>query len=352
MEYKNKQIDDKNWNDWKWQEFNSITDDGKYHGRFKIKVSPYYYSLMNYEDENCPIKKQAFPSELEDNICKEYSKYGIDINDSLAEERMSPVENLVHRYPDRVLLTVTNNCFMYCRFCTRKRLTGSCCSNFELEKAFLYIEMHNEIRDVLISGGDPFTLEDETLEKIIIRLRAIKHVEIIRIGTRAPVVMPMRVTDKLVNILKKYHPIWINTHFNHPKEITNLSIKACNKIVDAGIPLGNQSVLLRDINDSLEIYKELCLKLVKNRIRPYYLYQCDIGKGNEHFRTKVQAGIDIIKGLRQYTTGFAIPTFVIDAPNGGGKIAINPNNIIEETKEKIVLCNKDNQLFIYPEIQD
>ncbi|MDO5345009.1 MAG: KamA family radical SAM protein [Lachnospiraceae bacterium] len=343
------------WMDWKWQAKHSIVDAGKVKGgvktAFQMKITPYYRALMEEENPNCPIRLQSVPQSEED-IRFEYKKYGIDIHDSLSEEKMSPVPNIVHRYPDRVLFTVTSNCFMYCRFCTRKRLTGALCApKLQLEEAFYYMEQHTEIRDVLISGGDPFTLEDAELEEIIKRIRAIPHVEIIRIGTRAPVVLPMRITDKLVQILKRYQPLWINTHFNHPKEITELSAEACGKIVDAGIPLGNQSVLLRNVNNDVETMKELCTKLVKNRVRPYYLYQCDIGIGNEHFRTKIQEGIDIIEGLRYDITGFAVPQYVIDAPGGGGKTLLSPQYVIARDDEKIILRNKYGQMFVYPEVK-
>jgi len=343
------------WNDWHWQSSNSYIDGNSYvHGidnYFKMKISPYYYNLIDSNDVNCPIKKQAIPSDHELKCMgNEYKKYGIDIHDSLAEENLSPVANLVHRYPDRVLMIVTNNCFTFCRFCTRKRIMSEQDTNFNVNNALDYISANKNIRDVLISGGDPLTLEDEQLEEIICKLRKIQHVKIIRIGTRAPVVMPMRITNKLVNILKKYHPIWINTHFNHPKEITEESAKVCRKIIDAGIPLGNQSVLLRGVNDNIDILKELFLKLAENRVRPYYLYQCDLGSGIDHFRTKVKSGIDLIRGLRQHISGLAIPTYVIDAPNGGGKIAVNPDYIIDKTREKIVLQNSKGNLYVYPEI--
>lgn len=343
------------WNDWKWQVENSITSVAHVSNKmiscgYNMRIPPYYLSLMN-ENIDCPIRMQAVPSKKElEKPGTDYEKYGINISDSLNEKKYSPVPHLVHRYPDRVMLEVTNNCFMYCRFCTRKRLTKVDKAQNTLQQALEYIRVHSDIRDVLLSGGDPLTLEDFQLEEIVSTIRNIKHVEIIRIGTRAPVVMPMRITDELVTMLQKYHPIWINTHFNHPLEITIQSQNACEKIVNAGIPMGNQSVLLKGINDNVDVYKELCLKLVKMRVRPYYLYQCDLGEGLEQFRTKINVGINIIKELQQNITGFAIPQFVIDAPNGGGKIAIAPNNIVEWTHEYIKLKNARGDEYFYPEI--
>lgn len=345
------------WTDWKWQLDNSITDlkkidDKEMKCSYNMRITPYYASLME-TNEMCPIRKQAVPSENENvHFYTDYSRYDINPVDSLREKDYSPVAHLVHRYPDRVMIEVTNNCFMYCRFCTRKRLTCVDKRINDLSEAIEYISKNECIRDVLLSGGDPLTLDDFELENIVSEIRKIKHVEIIRIGTRTPIVLPMRITNELVEMLKKYHPIWINTHFNHPKEITKESEEACRKIVDAGIPLGNQSVLLKDVNDSVEVYKELCLKLVKMRVRPYYLYQCDLGIGLEHFRTKVNVGIEIIENLRQHISGFAVPTYVIDAPNGGGKIAVNPNNIMEWNEEFIKLKNYKGETYVYPEVKE
>lgn len=337
-----------NWYDWKWQVNNSIIDQNQDYF-FPMKVTPYYYNLID-NDGDCPIKKQAIPTEYESINIDDYANFGVDVNDSLCEEKQMPVPNLVHRYKDRVLLLVTNNCFMFCRFCTRKRVTGSSCGKNNISEAIKYIEKHTEIKDVLISGGDPFTLSDEEIDGILKQLRRIKHLKIIRIGTRAPVVLPMRITENLISIINKYKPIWINTHFNHPKELTQEAIEACSKFIDSGIPLGNQTVLLKNINDDAEIMKKLCLKLIANRIRPYYLYQCDIGKGLDHFRTKIQTGIDIINQLRFSVSGFAIPLYVIDAPNGGGKFPIMDNYIVERTDKKIVLGKGDGQVFTYPEV--
>ena len=305
-------VSDEDWNNWKWQLKNRITtveslskiiglsNDEKQKislclERFRMAITPYYSSLIDPFNPDCPIRKQSVPSlgELTIQPC--------ELQDPLGEEHDSPVEGLVHRYPDRLLFLLTRKCSMYCRHCTRRRMVGEedfSISKDVLDNAIKYIKDNTAVRDVLLSGGDPFIMTDSFLEHVIKRLREIPHVEIIRIGTRTPVVLPMRITDSLLNMLKKYQPIWINTHFNHPSEITEASIKACTRIVDAGIPLGNQSVLLRGINDDAEVMKELLLKLVKNRIRPYYLYQCDVVQGIGNFRTPVEKGIEIMRSLR------------------------------------------------------
>lgn len=312
---------------------------------FRMSITPYYAMLMDPHDPCCPVRQQAVPSIEELNVDE------CDMCDPLAEDKFSPVEGIVHRYPDRVLFLLTHKCAMYCRHCTRRRLVG--CEDFalsdeKLEKALDYIRKTPRVRDVLLSGGDPLTLPDARLEKIIQKLKEIPHVEVVRIGTRTPVTMPMRITDDLLNMLKKYQPIWINTHFNHPKEITPDSIKACEKIADAGIPLGNQSVLLRGINNNADTLKELFTKLVKIRVRPYYLYQCDLSQGIGHFRTPVSEGIDIMDHIRGYISGFAVPTFVIDAPGGGGKTPINPQYIISIDEKQAVLRNYEGKIYTYP----
>ena len=325
-------IPDSDWYDWRWQFRNRITTVSELSksidlteqekqeishclGQFRMAITPYYASLMDQADRNCPIRMQAVPSSLENRILP------CEMADPLNEEGESPVPGIVHRYPDRVLFLVTHQCSMYCRHCTRRRLVGEedmVISDQEVDAAVEYIRSKEVIRDVLISGGDPLTMSNEKLERILKKLRSIEHVEIIRIGTRVPVVLPMRITPELTNMLHNYEPIWINTHFNHPKEITIDSMNACARLVEAGIPLGNQSVLLRGINDSTDTMKDLLLKLVKNRIRPYYLYQCDLSQGLGHFRTRVETGIEIIHHLQGYISGYAIPKFVIDAPGGGG----------------------------------
>ncbi len=328
-----KGISDKDWNDWHWQMDNRITTVeglkkivtitreeeeavGKCLKTLRMAITPYYLSLMDVNDPDDIIRKQSVPT------LKELEKSEDDLVDPLYEDRDSPTPGLTHRYPDRVLLLVTQVCSSYCRYCTRRRFAGhtDCAmSRNNLEKAFKYIEDTPEVRDVLISGGDPLTLTTEQLEMLLKRLQSIKHVEIVRIGTRVPVVMPQRVTEELTDMLKRYHPLWVNTHFSHPKEITEESREACRKLADIGIPLGNQSVLLAGINDKISIMKELVHELVKMRVRPYYLYQCDLASGIGHFRTPVAVGLEIIEGLRGHTSGICVPTFVIDAPGGGGK---------------------------------
>jgi lysine 2,3-aminomutase len=272
--------------------------------------------------------------------------------DPLNEDADSPVPHIVHRYPDRVLFLVTMECSEYCRFCTRRRIVGEedrAISDREMETAVGYIRDHAEIRDVLISGGDPLTLSTERLETIICALRKIPHVEIIRIGTRIPVVMPMRITSELLDMLKKYQPVWINTHFNHPNEITPESAAACRRIADAGIPVGNQTVLLKGVNDDLETMRELMKRLVRNRVRPYYLYQCDLSRGISHFRTPVEKGIEIIHGLQGFMTGFAVPKFVIDCPGGGGKVPVDYNYVRSCNGDEYVLENYAGKIYVYPQ---
>jgi len=356
-------IPDEQWNDWHWQISNRMTTVEQLKGAIplteaeeagiavcletmRMAVTPYYASIMDPKDPQCPILKQAIPTSQELHV-GEY-----DLLDPLHEDTDSPVPGLTHRYPDRVLLLVTDQCSMYCRHCTRRRMAGQTDQPLPLdrfEKALEYIRSTPQIRDVVISGGDPFTLSDDRLEHIISSLRSIPHVEIIRIGTRTPVVLPMRITDSLVQMLRKYHPIWINTHFNHPKELTPESEAALARLADGGIPLGNQSVLLRGINDCPNIMKKLIHGLVKNRVRPYYLYQCDLSNGIEHFRTSVSKGIEIIENLRGHTSGYAVPTYVIDAPGGGGKIPISPQYLISMGPNKVILRNYEGVMTVYDE---
>jgi len=351
------------WNDWHWQYRNRIMDAdrlseivklsdaereniSKCLKKFRMAVTPYYLSLIDPDDPGDPIRAQAIPS------IREMEYFPEEMADPLGEESASPVRNIVHRYPDRVLFLVTHCCAMYCRHCTRRRLVGEedvSISDEELDEAVEYIRRTPGIRDVLISGGDPLTLSDARLDIILSKLREIDHVEIIRIGTRIPITMPMRITPELLGILKKYQPIWINTHFNHPNELTGASIKACASIVDAGIPLGNQSVLLKGVNDNTETIRDLMLGLIRARVRPYYLYQCDLSEGLEHFRTDVRVGINIIGELRGSITGFAIPLFVIDAPGGGGKIPMNPEYIVSIDDKKVVMKNHLGQIYEYPQ---
>jgi lysine 2,3-aminomutase len=356
-------VNNPRWNDWKWQFANRITnveqlskvldltdedkeDISKCLSRFRMAITPYYASLIRSSDKNDPVRMQCVPSIKETYYCPN------DLADPLDEEGESPVPHVVHRYPDRVLFLVTFQCSMYCRHCTRRRVVGeedTVISEKELQVALDYIRQHTEIRDVLVSGGDPLSMGTEKLEHIISSLRAIPHVDIIRIGTRVPVVMPMRITDELVSMLKKYHPIWINTHFNHPNEITPDSERACTKIVDAGIPLGNQSVLLKGINDNAETMKTLLLKLVHMRVRPYYLYQCDLSQGISHFRTNVDVGVDIIHKLTGNISGYAVPKYVIDAPGGGGKIPVNYGYVLSKDDKEVVMENYLGKIYKYPQ---
>jgi lysine 2,3-aminomutase len=275
-----------------------------------------------------------------------------DMDDPLHEDEDSPVPGLTHRYPDRVLLLITDMCSMYCRHCTRRRFAGQKDDEQPLDnidKAIEYIRNTPQVRDVLLSGGDCLLVSDERLEYIISKLREIPHVEIVRLGSRTPVVLPQRITPELVNMLKKYHPIWLNTHFNHSKEITPEAEKACKLMADAGIPLGNQTVLLRGVNDCVHVMRNLMHDLVKNRVRPYYIYQCDLSAGIEHFRTPVAKGIEIIESLRGHTSGFAVPTFVVDAPGGGGKTPVMPNYVISQSPGKVVLRNYEGVITTYTE---
>lgn len=356
-----KDVTEEEWNDYRWQLKHAIRDVATLEkvltlteeerqnlqrclSKFTMEITPYYAALMDREDPDCPVRMQSVPrlAELHDDPS--------DLADPLHEDVDSPVPGLTHRYPDRVLLLVTNICSMNCRHCTRRRLVGDTDVDMpeeNIQKAIDYIRANPQVRDVLISGGDPLVLPDERLESIIQRLRAIEHVEIIRIGTRTPVVMPQRITDSLVTMLKQYHPIYVNTHFNHPKEITAEAKAACARLADAGIQLGNQSVLLRGINDDPVVMKKLVHKLLTVRVRPYYIYQCDLSLGISHFRTSVAKGIELIESLRGHTTGFAVPTFVVDAPGGGGKIPVMPNYLISMGDGRAVLRNYEGVITTY-----
>ena len=355
------EVTDQQWNDWHWQVRNRIetleqlkqyiqlTDDEEEGirqclGHLRMAITPYYLSLFDVGNPHCPIRKQAVPSIME------LIQSPADLLDPLHEDSNAPVPGLTHRYPDRVLFLITDQCSMYCRHCTRRRFAGQHDQQLpkeRIEQAIDYIAQHPEIRDVLLSGGDPLLVTDSMLEEIIVALRQIPHVKIIRIGTRTPVVCPQRITPELVAMLKKYQPIWVNTHFNHPNEITPESQAACERLTDAGIPVGNQSVLLAGINDCPHVMKELVQGLVDIRVRPYYLYQCDLSQGLEHFRTPVSKGIEIIEALRGHTSGFAIPTFVVDAPGGGGKIPVMPNYLISQSPERVILRNFEGVISAY-----
>lgn len=360
------EVTDEQWNNWHWQvqnrietleqlkkyikltteEENGVKESLK---TLRMAITPYYLSLIDQSNPNCPVRKQAIPTHAETHHS------AADLLDPLHEDGDSPAPGLTHRYPDRVLLLVTDMCSMYCRHCTRRRFAGqtdSSSSQDDISKAIDYIARTPQVRDVLLSGGDALMISDSRLESIISRLREISHVEIIRIGTRTPVVCPQRITDDLVNMLKKYHPIWLNTHFNHPQEVTEESIAACERMANAGIPLGNQSVLLRGVNDCVPTMKKLVQQLVKMRVRPYYIYQCDLSMGLEHFRTPVSKGIEIIENLRGHTSGYAVPTFVVDAPGGGGKTPVMPNYVISQGPHKVILRNFEGVITTYSEPDD
>ncbi|QTA37300.1 lysine 2,3-aminomutase [Thermosipho ferrireducens] len=361
-----KNVTDEEWNDWRWQLRNRIMDvdtlkqvinltpeeeNGIRHSlkTLRMAITPYYASLMDPDNPKCPIRRQAVPT------VKELEVSAWDMVDPLHEDEDSPVPGLTHRYPDRVLFLITDMCSMYCRHCTRRRFAGQhdkSRSKKEIDDAIEYIKETPEVRDVLLSGGDALLVGKDMLEYILKELRNIPHVEIIRIGTRAPVVLPQIITEELVNMLKKYHPIWINTHFNHPEEITPESSKACEMLADAGIPLGNQSVLLRGVNDSPYIMLELVHKLVKIRVRPYYLYQCDLSQGIAHFRTSIGKGLRIIESLIGHTSGFCVPTFVVDAPGGGGKIRLMPEYMVSYSDKTVILRNYEGVIVAYHEPDD
>ncbi len=361
-----KDVTPEQWNDWKWQARNRITkveelkevinltaeeEEGVRESLkiLRMAITPYYASLMDPADPHCPVRMQAVPT------IRELDFGEADMEDPLFEDVDSPVHGLTHRYPDKVLFLITDQCGMYCRHCTRRRLAGQ--TDHERDKSTIdaaigYIAEHDEIRDVLLSGGDPLLVSDERLEDIISRLQAIDHVDIVRIGSRAPVTLPQRITPALCELLKKHHPIWLNTHFNHPKEITPESKRAVEMLADAGAPVGNQSVLLKGVNDCPTIMKKLVQDLVKIRCRPYYFYQCDMSRGIEHFRTSVAKGIEISEALRGHTSGYAVPTFILDAPGGGGKIPLAPQYLISMSDKRVVVRNYEGGTFQYLEPKD
>lgn len=359
-----KDAQEKDWNNWIWQQQQRVrnmeglekvirvTDDERkaYDGSvemFNMSITPYYASLMDPDDPNCPIRMQAVPKLGELHISPE------DMEDPLGEERDMPVPGLTHRYPDRVLFYTTHNCAMYCRFCTRKRKVsdpGSAAQKNQLDVALDYIRNHKEIRDVVISGGDPLSNSDERLDYILGSLRAMPHIEMFRLGTRNLVTLPQRITDDFIYMLRKHHPVFVNTHFNHPKECTREAYDACRRLSDAGMVISNQMVLLKGINDDPKIVKELNHKLLMMRVRPYYIYQCDLSQGISHFRTPIETGLNIIEHLRGWTSGLAVPHLVIDAPGGGGKIPILPQYLLGKEGKKVKLRNfrKDEFTYIEP----
>jgi lysine 2,3-aminomutase len=354
------------WNDWKWQVRNRVTTleeleqiiqltEEEREGitrvlkKFRMAITPYYASLMDPEDPQCPVRMQAVPT-LHESIPGRG-----EMADPLAEERDTVAHNLVHRYPDRALMIVTDQCAMYCRFCTRRRLVGMIDKprpKSEVEAAFSYIENTPAIRDVILSGGDALIMDDELLEAFLKRLRAIPHVEMIRVGTRTPVVCPMRITPALARMMKRYKPVFLNTHFNHPKELTPEASRACELFVDNGTPVSNQSVLLKHVNSSPAIIKNLCHGLMKIRVRPYYLFQCDLSEGIEHFRTPISKGVEIMEMLRGHTSGMAIPTYMVDLPDGGGKVPVSPQYAVSQNDQMMVLRNFRGRFSAYHAPED
>ncbi len=355
-------VPDEKWNNWRWQlshRLNTVEDFEQVlhltdserkalntQGLFRVDITPYFVSLIDPADPNDPVRLQVIPR------AEEIAPFTGMMEDSLAEDRHSPVPGLVHRYPDRVLMLVTTQCASYCRYCTRSRIVGDPSATFsraEFEMQIDYLKRTPQVRDVLLSGGDPLTLAPKLLEELLSRLREIEHIEIIRIGSRVPVFMPMRVTEELTDMLQKYHPLWMNIHVNHPNEISAELASACDQLTRAGIPLGNQSVLLAGVNDCVNIQRRLVHDLVRIRVRPYYLYQCDLVHGAGHFRTPVAKGIEIIEGLRGHTSGYAVPTYVVDAPGGGGKIPVGPTYMISASDHKVALRNYEGMITTYEE---
>jgi len=361
------EISQADWDDWHWQLKNRITSLSRLAPMVHLStaereavnccsralpfaVTPYYASLLNQDNPYQPIRRAVIP------VTAEQQASPGEAADPLGEENHSPVPGLVHRYPDRVLFLVTDFCSTYCRYCTRSRMVGqrggAAFHKARLEEALAYIQEHREIRDVLLSGGDPLTLSDAKLEWLLSRLKQISHVEFVRIGTKVPVVLPQRITPALVRMLKRYHPLWISIHFTHPDELTPETEQACGRLADAGIPLGSQTVLLKGINDEVETMKRLMQGLLKIRVRPYYLYQCDPIPGSAHFRTSVLKGLEIIRGLRGHTTGYAVPNYVIDAPGGGGKIPLLPEYFMGRDGDDLLLKNYQGLIYRYPDPVD
>lgn len=359
-----REIANADWNDWRWQLRNRITNLASLENIIRVSedeqsailrrqaflplaITPYYASLLDENNPSDPIRRTVVPTG------NEYDYASGETDDPLGEEEDSPVPGLVHRYPDRVLFLVTNTCSTYCRYCTRSRLVGKkyvfSSNAVRWEKALAYIQATPTVRDVLLSGGDPLTLPDEEIEWLLHQLRRIPHIEMLRIGTKVPVVLPYRITPALTRVLRRYHPLWMSIHFTHPDEVTPEVMKACERLADAGIPLGSQTVLLAGINDNVETAKRLFHSLLKSRVRPYYLYQCDPISGSAHFRTPVEKGLEIIKGLRGHTTGYGVPTYVIDAPGGGGKIPLLPDYVIGRDEHRLLLKNYKGITYSYPD---
>jgi lysine 2,3-aminomutase len=358
-------VPDEKWNDWRWQlsrRLNTVEEIEKViplteserkalqtQGIFRVDVTPYFISLIDPDDPDDPTRLQIIPR------AEEMQTFTAMMEDSLAEDRHSPVPGLVHRYPDRVLMLVTTQCASYCRYCTRSRIVGDPGQTFsqaEFDMQIEYLKRTPQVRDVLLSGGDPLVLAPKILEQILSRLREIPHIEIVRIGSRVPVFLPMRVTQELCDMLAKYHPLWLNIHVNHSNEISLELEQACDRLTRAGIPLGNQSVLLAGVNDNIHIQRKLVQDLVRIRVRPYYLYQCDLVEGAGHFRTPVAKGIEIMEGLRGHTSGYAVPQYIVDAPGGGGKIPLMPNYLLSMSDHKVILRNYEGYITTYEEPTD
>ncbi len=353
----------KDWDDWRWQLRNRVATLERLEslltltpkeragvilsrGKLAFSVTPHFFNLIDAANPECPIRKQVIPSS------EEVETAPWEMADPCGEDSHMPAPGLVHRYPDRVLFLVTDRCASYCRYCTRSRVVsgvGEQELHTDFEEAYRYLEAHTEIRDVLLSGGDALLLSDAKLDAILGRLHAIPHIQFLRIGSRVPIFLPQRITPELCALLKKHHPLWMSVHVNHPRELTTEVRDALGRLADAGIPLGNQSVLLDGVNDDLPTMRELVQKLLLCRVRPYYLYQCDLIKGSSHLRSSVAKGIEIIEGLRGHTSGYAIPQFVIDAPGGGGKVPVSPGYVLYHDEEKVVLRNFEGKVFEYPE---
>jgi len=360
-------VSEADWNDWRWQLKNRITSLEKlqrflptltpeeFEGtilanhKLALAITPYFFNLIDAGDENCPIRRQVVPR-VEETYTAPW-----EMSDPCGEDAHSPVPGLVHRYPDRVLFLVTDRCAAYCRYCTRSRMVSNATGydfHPEFERQIEYVRQHPEIRDVLLSGGDPLLLSDEKLEFLLRRLRAIPHVEFLRIGTRIPIFLPQRITPELCALLRKYHPLFISIHSNHPRELTTEVREALGRLADAGVPLGNQAVLLRHVNDDPVVMRALMQKLLMCRVKPYYIYQCDLISGSAHLRSSVRKGLEIMESLRGHTTGYAVPQYVIDAPGGGGKVPINPDYVLSRNKSRVIIRNFEGQIFEYPEATD
>jgi len=360
-------VSDADWNDWHWQLKHRITNADQLqrlmptltpeefagtklaNTKLALAITPYFFNLIDPADENCPIRRQVVPR------IEETTTASWEMSDPCGEDSHSPVPGLVHRYPDRVLFLVTDRCASYCRYCTRSRLVSNATGydfHPEFDKQIAYIAAHPEIRDVLLSGGDPLLLSDDKLENLLSRLRAIPHVEFLRIGSRIPTFLPQRITPELCVMLKKFHPLFMSIHSNHPRELTTEVRDALGRLADAGIPLGNQSVLLKHVNDDADVMKALMQKLLMCRVKPYYIYQCDLIAGSAHLRASVAKGLEIMEKLRGHTTGYAVPTYVIDAPGGGGKVPINPEYVLCRNAGRVLIRNFEGKIFEYPETAD